>query len=113
MQQLPHSLCTCHLQSEVQLNTLKTDHAKLTGSYHALVTIKDKFSTENSKLCSRNRELQIGNQVLMEDKKFLLRKVDDLSRDCLHLSASQQAVNVSTYINTVLVSTEHAHITYH
>ena len=82
-------------QLEVEVTQLRTNHAKLTGSYHAMVAIRDRQGQDNAHLSASNKELETRNKVLVGDKQFLLSKLEELSAECLHLANCEGAVKVS------------------
>ena len=84
-----------NVQMEVELTRLRSNHAKLTGSYHALVAVRDRMSRVNSQLSVKNRDLEKANKILLEDKQFLLNKLEELSAECLHLASCEGSVKVS------------------
>ncbi len=83
-----------HGSLQLELTQLRTSHAKLTGSYHAVVAIRDKLKKDHDNLSSRNKDLEGKNKVLITDKQFLLSKLEDLSAECLHLANCEGAAKV-------------------
>jgi len=83
------------VQLEVELTRLRSNHAKLTGSYHALVAVRDRMSRVNGQLSVRTKDLEKANKDLLEDKQFLLNKLEELSAECLHLASCEGSVKVS------------------
>ena len=79
---------------EVQLAQLKTDNAKLSGSYQAMVSIRDKLSQENSKIRCSNRDLELLRDVWLKEKEVLLSKLDSISSGSQRLTSELSLLKV-------------------
>ena len=79
---------------EIQLSQLKTDNAKLSGSYQALLTIREQLSVENARFRSSYKELQSEKEEWLRDKEILLSDIDNLSNEALGLSNELTKVKV-------------------
>ena len=76
------------LRLEVQLAQLKTDNAKLSGSYQALLSIRNQLSEENVKIRSSNKDL-------LKEREDLLEKTEALSKESINLTALLHAAKVA------------------
>lgn len=88
---------------EVQLAQLKTDNAKLSGCYQALLSIRDKLSEENSRFRCSNRDLQLLRDVWLKEKEVLLSKLDAMSSGSQGLTSELSLLKVHWYVSCVLL----------
>lgn len=79
---------------EVQLSRLKTDNAKLSGSYQAMLSIRDRLSQDNDQMRRRARELQCDRDVLAREKAELVARVDEMSSSTELLTSDLSALKV-------------------
>ena len=79
---------------EAELTQLKTDNAKLSGFYEAMLSIRDQLSEDNAHFRSSNRELQCDNETLLREKAVLLSEVDKMSTSTCVLASDLSALKV-------------------
>lgn len=83
------------MRLEFQLAQLKTENAKLSGSYQAMVSIRDQLSQEIMKCRCENRDLQSEKELLFKEKEACLSQLGDLSANTLKLESDLAAVKVT------------------
>ena len=83
-----------NVRLEVQLAQLKTDNAKLSGSYQAIISVRNQLSQDNKKLQDANRELRSEKALLTKEKEDYSSRVNDMSAYTVGLDSSLVAVKV-------------------
>ncbi len=89
------------MQLEVQLAQAQTDNAKLSGSYQALTSLQEQLAEENNRATSDCRALYYEKESWLTDKEILLKSIDEVSCESLHLSSELAAVKVRVEIDYI------------
>lgn len=79
---------------EVQLSRLKTDNAKLSGSYQAMLSIRDSLSLDYDQIRLRARDLQCDRDTLMREKEALVARVEEMLSSTELLTTDLSALKV-------------------
>lgn len=82
------------MRLEVQLAQLRTDNAKLSGSYQAMLSIRDRLSQENSRFRCSNRDLLLDREAWLNEREMLLNKLDAMSSGSQKLTSELALLKV-------------------
>lgn len=79
---------------EVQLSRLKTDNAKLSGSYQAMLSIRDSLSGDNDQIRRRAKDLKCDRDSLMREREALVARMGEMSSSTELLTSDLSALKV-------------------
>lgn len=92
---------TC-TQLKAQVAQLRTDNAKLAGSYQAILSVREQLWQENAKFRSKCMELQLDKKMRLKNWEHLLNQMKNVSQ-CSALLSSKLAMTEVGFCQLVVM----------
>lgn len=96
-----------NVRLEVQLAQLKTDNAKLFGSYQAIVSIRNQLSQENTRLLICSKDFNSQKVRWLREKDDYQNRLDEMSAHTVQLDSNLSAMKVLSFLKNTTRTTQY------